>query len=462
VARPQPIAFLFPAFPVLHQTFVLWEVLALRERGLAIELFSIKKPSTRTQQPEGTALVREVHYLPGLFSLPVLGANLNVLRRSPRRYAAAFAGVVGAWWRDRAAGRAWQRRRISGDAPDREQTLGEFLAGRFNRSPLLYLLKSLWLVPRAAYLGELLAARGIHHVHAHWASYSATVALVVHRLFGVPFSFTAHAYDIYLVPRLLAAKVEEAAFVVTCARVNRDFLASLAGAAAARRIVVNYHGVSLERFRPVARPAGARMPCVVTCGRLEPYKGHHVTLRAVARLPFPARCVVIGEGPQRRRLERLAIELGIAERVELAGPVPQARLVELFAEADVFVLASLVLERSGKRDVIPNVLAEAMAMQIPVVASDISGIGELVTEGVSGRLVPPNDPAALSAVLVELLGDEAERRRLALGGRQKVVAEFDREKNIEALAALFRSLPAAAAAGERDGEPIEYSAQVRT
>jgi glycosyltransferase involved in cell wall biosynthesis len=110
------------------------------------------------------------------------------------------------------------------------------------------------------------------------------------------------------------------------------------------------------------------------------------------------RCVVVGEGPQRARLERIAGELGIRDRVEFTGPLPQSRLVEIYAEADLFVLASVVLERSGKRDVIPNVLAEAMAMRLPVVATDVSGIGELVTDGVSGRLVSPNDPRALAAL----------------------------------------------------------------
>ena len=186
------------------------------------------------------------------------------------------------------------------------------------------------------------------------------------------------------------------------------------------------------------------MPCVVTCGRLEPYKGHHVLLRACAALARPVRCVVVGEGPQRQRLEQLAAELGIGDRVEFTGPVPQARLVEIYSRADLFVLASVVLERSGKRDVIPNVLAEAMAMQIPVVASDISGIGELVADGVSGRLVPPNDVAALAAVLGELIGDPAQRQRLARAGRAKVAADFDREVNIEALAELFRRAPAGA------------------
>jgi glycosyltransferase involved in cell wall biosynthesis len=443
MTKSAPIAFLFPAFPVLHQTFVLWEVLALRARGVDIEIYSLKRPSTDMQQPEGAALQAEVHYLPWTFSPVVLRSNLTALLRSPARYLRAYAAVVRGWWRDRDAGRDWQSREISQDAPDRLFTLGEFLRGRFNRSPILYLLKSLWLVPIAVHLGERLRERGINHVHAHWASYPATVALVVHWLYGFGFSFTAHAYDIYLVPRLLGVKVREADFAVTCAKVNAAFLGRLAGADAARSIVVNYHGVNLDRFRPFATHELGCPPCIVTCGRLEPYKGHHVLLRACAMLVRPVRCILVGEGPQRARLEQIASELGIRDRVEFTGPLPQSRLIEIYAKADLFVLASVVLERSGKRDVIPNVLAEAMAMQIPVVATDVSGIGELVTDGVNGRLVAPNDPRALAAAIDELLSDDEQRRRFGEAGRRKVAAEFDRESNIEALAALFRGESAA-------------------
>lgn len=441
------IAFLFPAFPNLHQTFVLWEVLALRQRGVDIALYSIKRPMTKTQQPEGEALQREVTYLPSTLSPAVLGATLRYAVRHPGRLCRALAGVVRGWWADRDAGAAWQRQQVSAAAPDRERTLGETLRGWFNRSPVLYLLKSLWLVPLAIWLGADLERRGIRRLHAHWASYAATLALVVHWLYDLPFSFTAHAYDIYLVPRLLGVKVREAEFAVTCARVNKQFLDRLAGEASDGRVIVNYHGVSLDRFRPLPRPATApgALPVIVTCGRLEPYKGHHVLLRAVAQLPRPARVVVVGEGPQRQKLEQLAQTLGIADRVEFTGPVPQARLAEIYAGADLFVLASVVLERSGKRDVIPNVLAEAMAMRLPVVATAISGIGELVADGVSGRLVAPNDPAALAQVLAELLDDAAQRERLAREGAATVARMFDREVNIEALAALFRS----AAAGRR-------------
>ncbi|MFN8642490.1 MAG: glycosyltransferase [Candidatus Binatia bacterium] len=434
-----PIAFLFPAFPNLHQTFVLWEVLALRQRGIDIALYSIKRPSTKTQQPEGAALQAEVTYLPSTLSVQVLGANLALLARHPGRYLGAIAGVVRGWWQDRAAGRAWRAQQMSADAPDKQRTLRESLAGWFNRSPVLYLLKSLWLIPLAVWLGRDLERRGIRRLHAHWASYAATAALVVHWLYDMPFSFTAHAYDIYLVPRLLGVKVREAEFAVTCARVNAELLDRLAGTAPGERVVVNYHGVSLDRFQPLPRPAEREaLPTLVTCGRLEPYKGHHVLLRAAAALGRPVRVVLIGEGPQRQRLAQLAAELGIAERVEFTGPLPQARLAEIYAGADLFVLASVIIETSGKRDVIPNVLAEAMAMRLPVVATSVSGIGELISDGVSGRLVPPNDPAALARVIGELLGDPAQRQRLAAEGAATVARMFDREVNIEALASLFR------------------------
>jgi len=452
-----PIAFLFPAFPVLHQTFVLWEVLALRRLGVTVDLYSIKQPSTTTQQPEGEALRREVCYLPALLSAPVWRANFATLLRDPRRYLGAYARLTREWWRDRNAGAAWQKKKIGKDAPERQLTPMELLRGRFNRNKYLYLLKSLALIPQAVWLGQELERKGTQRVHAHWASYPATMGLVIRWVFGIPFSFTAHAYDIYMVPYLLRAKVNGAAFVVTCARVNAAYLENLAGSAEPHRVIVNYHGVSLDRFKPMPRDATHRKPgyTVVTCGRLEPYKGHHLLLQACALLGEDVRCVLVGEGPQRQRLEDLARELGMAARVEFTGPLPQAELARRYAEADVFVLASVILERSGKRDVIPNVLAEAMAMQLPVVATDISGIGELVTDGESGRLVPPNDAPALAAALRQLFADEGERRRLGLGGARKVARDFDREVNIQDLARLFRG------EGEEGSAPHDASAPPR-
>ena len=433
----KPIAFLFPAFPVLHQTFVLWEVLALRQLGVPIALYSLKLPSTRSQQPEGAALAREVTYLPRTLSWPVLWANLSTFTRHPGRYLGTVVGLVREWWRDRHAKGLWRDKSAPRDAAMSMLTFRDRVQVITNQHPVMYLLRSLWLVLPAVYLGCELQRAGIDRLHAHWASYPTTVALVIRWIFGIPFSFTAHAYDIYLVPQLLSAKVRAAECVVTCANVNARYLGQLGGAATHGRIIVNYHGVNLERFRPRASVPHEEIPSIVTCGRLQLYKGHHILLQACARLKQPVRCIVIGEGPQRDNLEELARSLGIGDRVEFSGPLPQTEVARLYSQATLFVLASIVIESTGRRDVIPNVLAEAMAMQVPVVATSISGIGELVTDGVSGRLVPPNDPATLARVLDELLGDPSQRQRLALGGYRKVTAEFDRSVNIRALADLF-------------------------
>jgi glycosyltransferase involved in cell wall biosynthesis len=430
------IAFLFPAFPILHQTFVLWEVKALLDLGVPIEIYSIKPPEAGAQQPEGEALKKDVHYLPSPFSVPVLRANLTMLLRQPRRYLGAYAGLVLEWWKDRGPE---IRRRKSAKADPGEQLLSrrERLEGYLNTSPLVYLLRSIALVPQAVYLGAELRAKGIERVHSHWATYSTTIALVLKWVYDIPFSFTAHAYDIYLAPLLLPVKLRDAEFAVTCAQVNAQYMGQLAGAGVQDRIVVNYHGVNLERFRPRPPAARGELPCLVTCGGLRLYKGHHVLLRACAEMQTPVRCVIIGSGPQRPVLEKLADSLGIAGRVELTGALPQEEVAERYSQADLFVLASIIVERFGRQDVIPNVLVEAMAMRLPVVATAIPGIRELFEDGKAGRLVPPNDSQALAAALDELLADETERRRLAEAGYRKVTADFDRSVNIKDLAALL-------------------------
>ena len=269
----KPIAFLFPAFPVLHQTFVLWEVLALREQGVPIALYSLKLPSTRSQQPEGAALAREVTYLPRTLSGPVLWANVQMLVRHPGRYVGTFVGLVREWWHDRHVKSLWRDKSAPRDAAMRMLSLREWMQVLTNQHPLMYLLRSLWLVLPAVYLGRELQRAGIERVHAHWASYPTTVALVIRWIFGIRFSFTAHAYDIYLVPQLLSAKVRTAERVVTCARVNASYLEQVGGPACHERIIVNYHGVNLERFRP--RPPARRegVPRLVTCGRTGPSFG---------------------------------------------------------------------------------------------------------------------------------------------------------------------------------------------
>jgi glycosyltransferase involved in cell wall biosynthesis len=426
----------YPAFPVLHQTFVLWEALELEKLGVPLAFYSIKSPGSKEgQQPEARTLIPRVAYLPSPLAGQVLRANARVLRDAPDSYGRAVRRLLREWQRDRNLEILRQRRA----APAEAFSIGwrarwEELV---NTSGTVYLGRSLALLPLAAYLGPRLLQRGITHVHAHWATFSTTLALFLKWLFGIRFSFTAHAYDLYLMPIFLPVKLREAEWVVTCAQVNADFLRGLPGGEQAR-VFVNYHGVDLQRFRPRHRPPRtAERPRLVTCGSLRIYKGHHVLIRALAKMRRPADCVIIGDGPQRAFLEQLASELGVRERIEFTGALPQEKAVERYAEADVFVLASTIFRRSGRQDVIPNVLVEAMAMGLPVATTALPGIRELIDDGVHGRLVPPDDPQTLATVLDELLDDLPQRRRLGEEGRRRVEERFDRAKNILQLAELF-------------------------
>lgn len=433
-----PLAFLYPAFPVLHQTFVFWEVVALERLGIDLRLFSIKRPTGGEQQPEARKLMDRVSYLPSLRSGAVWQAHARQMRYNHRRYRSGVRWLLAEWWKDRSLVVHRNRR----EKPDSvfPLTWQARIEGAINTSPGVYLLRSLGMLPLAAYLGERLQEQGIRRVHAHWATYATTLALYLKWMFGVRFSFTAHAYDLYLMPLLLPVKLREADLVVTCARANEQFLRSLPDGENAR-VVVNYHGVDLGRFRPRPKPhtlsAERRL---VSCGTLRIYKGHHVLLAALAKMQHRASCVIIGDGPQRRMLEKLASQLGVRERVEFTGALSQDDAARRYAEADIFVLASTIVERAGRQDVIPNVLVEAMAMELPVVSTSLPGIRELIDEGVHGRLVPPNDPERLAFVLDELLDDLPQRTRLASAGRQRVLERFDRDQNVRELARLLASL----------------------
>jgi colanic acid/amylovoran biosynthesis glycosyltransferase len=406
------LAYLFPTFPVLHQTFTLGEVLGLKRRGYDLRLISIRNSASGAQQPEAVSLVADTDYCPPLFS------------RAMARVAAFVPS-----------------RRRSDDGGESTMGLKERLRGVYHCNAVVYLVKSWSMIPYAIYVAELLKREGIEHLHAHWASYPATVAYLVKRWAGIPYSFTAHAYDIHMVQRMLPAKLEEAEFVVTCAHANRHLLAGLCGTSAVDRIYVNYHGTDLDRFRPGDHRQDGRAT-VVTCGSLEEYKGFHYLLDAVAllrRRGTEIACELVGDGPQRALLEERATAAGIGDLVTFHGFVDQGRLAEIYRTARVFAMPSITLGRYGKQDVIPNVLAEAMAVGLPVVGTDIAGIPELIEDRVSGLLVPQRDASALADALASLLADPAWAARLADAGRTKVRKIWDRERNLEELAEILNT-----------------------
>jgi len=409
-------------------------VLGLRRNGVQPRIFSLKTGSER-QQPEASEVAREVTYLPRLRSAEVWQANWRALRNDPRRYLDLFVAVAAAW----ATGAIERPRETVAD--HRPLPLRDRLRGWYNRQPYLYLLKSWLLVPTAVELAERLQQEDISHLHVHWATYPTTVAFVVNRLTGIPFSFSAHAYDIYMVSRMLPAKIQAARFVATCAEANASFLRQLARTEDRDRIHVIYHGVDTARFVPAAKSSEPGAPLkIVSCGQLERYKGFHQLIEACGALQrqgIAIDCRIVGEGPWRGNLEQQIDQLGLRQSVHLLGARPHAELAEMLAMADVFALSSAIGGKSGRRDVIANVLVEAMAAGLPVIASRIPGAEELITDGVSGLLIEPNRVDQLTEALRRLATDPSLRGKIGTAARERILRDFDSSKNIQNLATML-------------------------
>ncbi len=390
-------------FPKLTETFILYEILALRRLGLAIEIFPLRRVTEPVAHPEAERLAGEARVTQPL-SAVTLAAHLGWLRRAPIRYA-----------------RAW----------------GAMLWG--NRHSPKFLVRAVYAAWVGAAMAREMEALGVRHIHAHWATHPTAAAHFIHRLTGIPYSFTAHAHDLYVNQTMLAAKLAAAAFAVTISEHNRAFLRRRFGAALAAKVRVVRCGVDTDRFQPPARPAPPHPFTIVCVGRLEPKKGQAVLIDACRHLAASSldfRCLIVGDGPERPRLEAAVAAAGLDGPITFAGRLTTDAVRDLLARADAMALPSVRLP-SGKQEGIPVALMEAMAMGLPVVASRLSGIPELVEDGVTGLTVPERDPAALAAALQQLHADPDRARRLGAGGRARVLEAFDLHQNAAALYALL-------------------------
>jgi glycosyltransferase involved in cell wall biosynthesis len=428
-------AYLFPLFPVITQTFTLEEVLGMKRMGYDIRIVSLLSRVEEEQQPRARDLVAETHYCPRFVDMGLWRPFLSALLRRPTAVLGLFATVISAW------SEKLPTRESEGQGGPATFKWSEYLDLLYRGSAGFYLLKSLTMVPYAVYLAGYLRAQGIEHVHCQWATYPATVALLMKQWDGISYSISCHAYDIYLMPRMLPAKLENAEFVVTCADYNRQYLRSLCSPEAAGRIHLNYHGTDLERFRPAERVAHERFR-LVSAGWLKEYKGFHIVLEAVAALV--ARGVDVefhlaGDGPQREFLEKRAEELGISDRVVLHGYLSHQDLGGLYQQSDAFVIGSIGFGSFGRQDVIPNVIPEAMAVGIPVVATRLGGIPEILEDGVDGLLVPQRNPEAMADALEHIYRQPAQARERADHARARILEIWDRRENLRELAAIFEA-----------------------
>lgn len=405
-------AYLVKRFPRLSETFVLNEFLELRRNGADLRLYALLDPGEKVIDPQALALMPEVGYL------NIAGRKWTSRRRL---------------WRGAMAQAA---RNPLGLA----RVLWALLSVHRSVPSLRHALEGLWLARE-------LRKRGVMHLHAHFAHSPAAVAYLCRLAGGPPFSFTAHAKDLWTtLPRNLRIRASAASFVITCTESNGRYLRELLADDSKTPVHVVHHGTDLERFHPADRRPESGL--IVSVGRLIPKKGFATLLRALERLVLAGvtfRAEVYGGGPLRPDLETLAADLGLRGYVTFHGARPPEEVAAAYARATVFSLAPTV-QADGDRDGIPNVLVEAMAAGVPVVSTRISGIPELVDDGVDGLLVEPDDPVALAGAIEGLLGDSDMAARLAAAGRRRVERDFDLADNSRLVGALL-SLTAAPSHG---------------
>jgi glycosyltransferase involved in cell wall biosynthesis len=267
--------------------------------------------------------------------------------------------------------------------------------------------------------------------------------MFTHRLTDIPFSFTAHAKDIYVKtpPELLRTEAQEAKAVVTCTEYNRKYLVDQIGLSVNGKLHCIYHGLDLSQFRfqwPRLSQSGS--PTILSVARLVEKKGLNDLIAAADILRSRGRSFqveIIGEGPLRQSLETQIKQLDLSGHVKLVGSQPHDSVCRAYERASVFALPCIVAA-DGDRDGIPNVLPEAMACGVPVVATPVSGIPELIESEQQGLLVPPNNPADLAVALERLLTQPELCGRLAQAARQRVANHFSLERGSTRLLALFQ------------------------
>jgi len=408
------VLFILKGYPRLSETFIAQEILALEQRGIALAIASLRRPTDTQTHPVHRDIAAEVKYLPEyLHDEP---ARVDQARTGARR----LAGYPAA----RAAFRADLRL-----DPSRNRIR------RFGQACVL--------------AHEM--PHNVTWLHAHFLHTPASVTRYAALMTGLPWSCSAHAKDIWTTPQWdIAEKLAELDWLVTCTELGARYLSRLAP----RRDVVSllYHGLDFSRFPP---PAHARPPrdgsagpvTILSVGRAVEKKGYGDLLDALAGLPRGLNWNFrhIGGGGLRASLRKRAAELAIADRIQWLGPATQETILAALRQADIFVLASKIAA-DGDRDGLPNVLMEAQSQGLAVMSTNCSAIPELIQHARTGLLVEPGDIAAMTSILARLIGDPDLRRRLGRAGQARVQAAFSLGAGADRLAARFQRLARPAAA----------------
>jgi colanic acid/amylovoran biosynthesis glycosyltransferase len=385
ISAPLGFAYLFERFPSFSQTFCAREVQAMRRRGLAFPVFSLRNPSGEPAQDFSD--VEPVYFLPEKFDA-ILASDAR-FRRSARR---ALETLRALW------GSEEQKRRI---------------------------YEALWL-------GPVFREAGIRHIHVHFAGSAARTAFWLNRLFGVEYSVTAHANDIFRdePPERLDQIFRAAAAVVTVSEFSLRYL-RVSYPSHAGKFYRVFNGIEVDQFRISSFPVGR--PLILSVGRYIPKKGFGTLVETCARLDGrDFECQIIGNGPLEESLKEQAALLGVARCVSITGPKAENEIKRLLERSRMFVLCCTKTV-DGAMDNLPTVIMEAMAAGLPVISTNVAAVSEMIADGETGFIVPESDSGALAQKMACLLDDPSLARAMGAKGRERCRELFDLEKTSAAL-----------------------------
>lgn len=410
------LGYLYSRYPVISQTFCDTEMLALEKKGFSLEVGSVYPPLSSLRHAHAAQLLAPIRYAPPQQVLRVWERNARANGKWPGPLVGLHDENYG--WRYKPAQRA----------------------------------------RNAFYFADLFTQAGVEHFHVHFANRAAHTALFLKEISGIPFSITAHGQD-FMVDLgnddLLREICAAAAFVAVETNYSGQLLAQRCPEAASKIYRV-FNGIDLENFPAPLPHSQDKSAKILSVGRLVPFKGFDQLIDAcaeLARRKLDFNCEIVGDGPERERLQDKIDSQQLESQVSLLGSLPRETVFEKMRGCDIFALASQT-DRSGASDVFPTVILEAMAAARPVVSTQLAGIPESVVHGETGLLVASANSGALAEALAELIVDPALRQKYGNAGRARVKQHFEINKTIAPLVELLQT-----AAVPRPKQPARHTAK---
>jgi len=427
-SRTPKIAFILNFFPMVSETFIISEIQNLLKRNIQLDLFSLFKSDKYEKRTDLGELEKRVCFLLPLLKFGILvKSHISFFCRHPLRYCKTLIFAL----------KNRNERFVL-------KTIFKFLANAGKSREVMskkdrqnIFVHFILVMPFAG----LIDNGGYDQVHAHYADTTTSFAMLISKLCSIPFSFTTHATDLFVEPYSMDIKIAEAKFIITCTEYNKKYIVDNFKDINKEKIIVNYHGVDTNYFKPekTAVRDDRKIPVILTVGRLVPKKGFDVLLQACRILhdkKILFKCKIIGHGPEKENLLKQVNDLSLTDVVGFLGLVPPVAMKNYYAASDVFALPCRITER-GDRDGIPNVLAEAMAMEMAVVSTRVSGIPEIVIQDETGLLVEPENPEQLAAALIDLLSAPEKSKQLGLYARNHLKKIFDKQIKCDELVDIF-------------------------